>query len=165
MSKLRRALYTSLAGLSFGLGIIGAFLPLMPTTVFMLLALWLASKGSPRFARWIRCHPRFGPPIVSWETEGAISRQAKYLACAMLALSMLMIALSVESRWLQAILIPGLALIGVWLATRPEPTQGVCADPSSPESVSPEPAMSGKASTTDNQTSCRDRLSTQRSSR
>nr|WP_299246272.1 YbaN family protein [uncultured Halomonas sp.] len=137
MSKFRRALYTSLAGISFGLGIIGAFLPLMPTTVFMLLALWLASKGSPRFARWIRCHPRFGPPIVSWENEGAISRQAKYLACAMLALSMLMIVLSVESLWLQAVLIPGLALIGVWLATRPEPTRGAYANaPASPEKAS-----------------------------
>lgn len=155
MSKLRRALYTSLAGVSFGLGIIGAFLPLMPTTVFMLLALWLASKGSPRFARWIRCHPRFGPPIVAWENEGAISRQAKYLACAMLAVSMLMIFLSVESWWLRGVLIPGLALVGVWLATRPEPAPVACSD---------DPVPSEDAST-DSQTSCRDRLSTQRSSR
>ncbi|SHF41683.1 hypothetical protein SAMN02745148_02576 [Modicisalibacter ilicicola DSM 19980] len=121
MSKLRRTLYTSLAGVSFALGIVGAFLPLMPTTVFMLLALWLASRGSPRFAGWIRRHPRFGPPILAWEDEGAISRQAKYLACAMLLLSMLVISLTLDSLLLRTLLIPFLALVGLWIVTRPEP--------------------------------------------
>ena len=121
MSKLQRTLYTSLAGVSFGLGIVGAFLPLMPTTVFMLLALWLASKGSPRFAGWIRRHPRFGPPVVAWENERAISRQAKYLACAMLLLSMFMIIFTLESLLLRSLLIPFLALVGLWLVTRAEP--------------------------------------------
>jgi uncharacterized membrane protein YbaN (DUF454 family) len=121
MSRLRRIFYTSLAGISFGLGVIGAFLPLMPTTVFMLLALWLASKGSPRFARWIRQHPRFGPSILAWEQEGAISRRAKYLACAMLTFSAIVVFFSVEPLWLRSLVIPLLALIGLWLASRPEP--------------------------------------------
>src|SRR5690554_8143835 len=80
MSSLRRLAFLLIAWLSFGLGVIGVFVPLMPTTCFMLLAVWAASKGSPRFALWIREHPRFGPAVVAWEGERAIPRHAKYLA-------------------------------------------------------------------------------------
>lgn len=122
MPKLRQVVYTSLAGVSFGLGVIGLFLPVMPTTCFMLLAVWLASRGSPRFALWIRCHPRFGPPITAWETERAIPRHAKLLAAAMLGLSIMMLAFGVDSLLLRALLIGALVLLGLWIVTRPEPT-------------------------------------------
>jgi uncharacterized membrane protein YbaN (DUF454 family) len=67
MSSLRRAIYIAIAWVGFALGVIGAFVPLMPTTCFMLLAVWAASRGSPRFADWIREHPHFGPAIIAWE--------------------------------------------------------------------------------------------------
>ncbi|MFP4137113.1 MAG: YbaN family protein [Halomonas sp.] len=121
MPSVRRTFYLVLAWVSFALGVVGAFVPLMPTTCFMLLAVWAASRGSPRFARWIREHPRFGPAVVAWEEERSIPRHAKWLAATMLALSMLVLALSVSLLWLKLSLIAGLALLGAWIVTRPEP--------------------------------------------
>lgn len=124
MSTLARLVYIAIAWVSFGLGVIGVFVPLMPTTCFMLLAVWAASRGSPRFARWIREHPRFGPTVVAWEGERAIPRHAKCLAAGMLAFSMLVLALTVSLLWLKLALIGGLTLLGAWIITRPEPVMG-----------------------------------------
>ncbi|GEK72769.1 MULTISPECIES: YbaN family protein [Halomonas] len=121
MSQARRIFYLILAGTSFALGVIGAFLPLMPTTCFMLVAVWAASRGSPRFAGWIRAHPRFGPTIVAWESERAIPRHAKWLAGGMLLFSMVVLALVIGALWLKLVLILGLAGLAGWILTRPEP--------------------------------------------
>lgn len=121
MSSLKRIVFITIAWISFILGVIGAFVPLMPTTCFMLLAVWAASKGSPRFANWIREHPRFGPAVVAWEGERAIPRHAKWLAVSMLGASILVLAFTVAILWLKLALIAGLALLGVWIFTRPEP--------------------------------------------
>ncbi|MGM0692941.1 MAG: YbaN family protein [Pseudomonadota bacterium] len=121
MPVVRRVAFLTLAWVSFGLGVVGAFLPLLPTTCFMLLAVWAASRGSPRFAAWIREHPRFGPAVVSWECERAIPRHAKWLATAMLAASMLVLGLTVGTLWLKLTLIAGLCLVGAWILSRPEP--------------------------------------------
>ncbi|GHE20437.1 YbaN family protein [Halomonas urumqiensis] len=122
MSSLKRLVFIAIAWVSFALGVIGMFLPLMPTTCFMLLAVWAASKGSPRFATWIREHPRFGPAVVAWECERAIPRHAKWLAVSMLALSVVVLGVTVGLWWLKLSLMAGLALLAWWIVTRPEPS-------------------------------------------
>ncbi|OLO05336.1 hypothetical protein BTW07_04740 [Salinicola socius] len=122
MSGMRNAIYVTLAAISFALGVIGLFLPVMPTTCFMLAAVWLASRGSPRFANWIRNHPRFGPPIQSWERERAIPKHAKIMAVIMLSVSCLVIAFTVSLWPLKIGLIVGLAALAIWIVTRPLPS-------------------------------------------
>lgn len=119
---MRNAIYVTLAAISFALGVIGLFLPVMPTTCFMLAAVWLASRGSPRFANWIRNHPRFGPPIQSWERERAIPRHAKIMAVIMLGVSCAIIAFTVSLWPLKLGLIVGLAGLALWIVTRPLPS-------------------------------------------
>jgi uncharacterized membrane protein YbaN (DUF454 family) len=54
--------------------------PGLPTTPFMLLALWAFSKSSKRFHDWLYSHPFFGPPLQDWERHRVISLPVKILA-------------------------------------------------------------------------------------
>lgn len=66
------------------LGIIGAFLPLLPTTPLIILAAFCFSKGSRRLHGWILARKGFGPMIRDWETDGIIPLKAKLLATFMI---------------------------------------------------------------------------------
>jgi uncharacterized membrane protein YbaN (DUF454 family) len=67
-------------------GIVGIFLPLLPTTPLVLLAAFCFSRGSTRCERWLLEHPRFGPMIRDWRAERAVPLRAKQLAWVMMAL-------------------------------------------------------------------------------
>ena len=73
------------AGWGFiALGVVGIFLPVLPTTPFILLAAWCFSKGSERLHHWLLTHPRFGPMVRDWEESRVIRLRAKLLATAMI---------------------------------------------------------------------------------
>lgn len=63
------------------LGFIGALVPLMPTTIFLILAAGCFARSSPRLEAWLIEHPRYGPGLRAWRTEGAIGSRAKFSAC------------------------------------------------------------------------------------
>ena len=76
----------ALAGLvSLALGIIGIFLPVLPTTPLVLLAAFCFGRGSPVLRRWLDNHRTFGPMIADWEATGAIPRPVKLTACGVMA--------------------------------------------------------------------------------
>ncbi len=77
---MRRIFWNAIGFACVGLGMIGALLPLLPTTPFLLLAAFAFSQGSPRFRRWLEVHPKFGPTLARWEAHGAISRRHKVYA-------------------------------------------------------------------------------------
>jgi uncharacterized membrane protein YbaN (DUF454 family) len=66
-------------------GIVGIFLPLLPTTPFVLLAAYCFSRGSARCERWLLEHPRFGPMVRDWRLHRAIPLRAKQAAIVMMA--------------------------------------------------------------------------------
>lgn len=70
--------------LALGLGVVGAFLPVIPTTPLVLVAAWCFSKGSERLHRWLLEDRRFGPLIRDWERHRVIRTRAKVLATAMI---------------------------------------------------------------------------------
>lgn len=76
-----RPIYLLLGLAMTGLGIVGAFLPLLPTTPLLILATWFFARSSPRLERWLLEHPKFGGLLRAWRDQGAIPRRAKILAC------------------------------------------------------------------------------------
>lgn len=116
---LQRGFYLGTASLCLLLGTAGLILPLLPTTPFILLALWLASRGSPRFEHWIKTHPRFSSMIQIWQQQRAIPLRAKFIACLLLLTSALTLYFTLES--VPLLLITGciLLLAGSFILTRP----------------------------------------------
>lgn len=70
------------------LGGIGVFLPVIPTTPFLLVSAWAFTKSSPRFRNWLENHRLLGPYIQDWHEYHAIPLKAKMLAVAMISVSM-----------------------------------------------------------------------------
>lgn len=81
---MTRTLYFIAGMLSLGLGIIGAVLPLLPTTVFVILAAFCFSRSSKRFHQMLLNNKLFGPMIAQWEAHGVIPLKAKCLASTMM---------------------------------------------------------------------------------
>lgn len=75
-----KALWLTLGFVGLGLGVIGVFVPGMPSTVFLLIALWGFSRGSQRFHDWLYNHPRLGPPLQAWREHRAIPLPAELAA-------------------------------------------------------------------------------------
>lgn len=119
--SLRRLAWAALAWCSIGAGTAGVFLPLLPTTPFLLFAAWAGSRASPRFERWLYHHPRFGPSLRAWEQEGAIATRAKLLATLLMSLSWVLLWLLNAATLMlvtTAVLFSGL-LIFLWSRPRP----------------------------------------------
>ena len=102
------------------LGLVGAVLPVMPTTVFLILAAACYARGSPALHHRLLAHPRLGPPLRDWEEHRAMSLRAKLLAIAMVAAGITVSAVwLVEARWLRVLLaLIGAGLIGFLLALK-----------------------------------------------
>ena len=102
------------------LGIIGRVLPVMPTTVFLLIALWAFSKSSERFQMWAWNHPRFGPTIRAWHEHKVIPVRAKIAALSMMAATAVGLVLMSHGDWhLPAISGGVMVLVALWIVTRP----------------------------------------------
>lgn len=82
-----RSIYMVAGLLMTAIGIVGAFLPLLPTTPFLLVAVWCFSRSSPRLEQWLLNHRTLGPPLSNWRREGAISARAKIVAVCLIVAS------------------------------------------------------------------------------
>lgn len=119
MRGVLRVGYVILGFVSLGLGLIGAFLPLLPTVPFMLLAAFFFARSSPAMERRLLEHPHIGPHIIAWRNRGAISRRGKRAALLAFGLSAVIGLLALSFPW--SIVPSAAALIGgSWIWTRPE---------------------------------------------
>ncbi len=102
-----KTLLAILGAVSLALGIAGIFLPLLPTTPFLLLTAALWVRGSPRLYAWLLAHPKLGPYIRNFRENRAIPLRSKLLSLVLLWATMLGCVFFVvdSSRWAQAGLI------------------------------------------------------------
>ncbi len=106
--------------ISLIIGVIGIFVPLLPTTPFLLLASYCYARGSSRFEAWLLNHPRLGPPVRDWRDKGVIPLKVKVIALCTIASSAAYVS-SLSHIPLIGKLAMGLTLGGVslFIATRP----------------------------------------------
>ena len=113
-ARWQRVLWASAGALALLTGLVGIFVPLLPTTPFVLLAAFCFSRGSERCERWLLEHPRFGPMVCDWRERRAVPLRAKQLATVMMALGSVWAAFTLPARvaWLPALVCTAVA---VWL--------------------------------------------------
>ncbi len=119
LSQTKKTLLFVLGCLSLVTGIIGIFVPLLPTTVFILIAGWCFMRSSDRFHDWLLQHRIFGPMVVNWRRSGAIPPKAKALATVMVMISMICVGAFVGIVWLKIGVILGLCGVLTFILTRP----------------------------------------------
>ena len=109
------------------LGAIGVLLPGLPTTIFLLMALWAFSKSSARFHGWLYNHRILGRSIRDWHQHRVIPLKAKVMALSMMALTLGWFSLGVTESWVVPALVTACIIpVAIFIATRPSrPAQGV----------------------------------------
>lgn len=94
-----KILLTILGLISLGLGILGAFLPVLPTTPLLLLAAFLFLRSNQRLYDWLMNHPKMGPYITNFIKHKAIPLRVKVIAVSTLWLTLLYCAVFVAEHW------------------------------------------------------------------
>lgn len=108
-----------LAGLlCVGLGVVGMFLPVMPSTVFFIIAAIFFARSNPIWEAKIMNHPKIGPPIRRFRERGAIAKSAKIAAVTAMTISSVISAFLLHGWWRLA---PACvcALCAIFILTRP----------------------------------------------
>ena len=100
-----KTLYIVLGSISLGLGILGIFLPLLPTTPFLLLTAALYFKGSPRLYNWLLNHRHFGPYIRNFRENKAIPLRAKIVSVSLIWITILNCVFFIAPYWWLKILL------------------------------------------------------------
>lgn len=86
-SQIKLTVYKGCGFILLGLAFLGVFLPLLPTTPLVLLALYCFKRGAPQWEEWVLDHPWLGPPVLRWRREKTIDPQVKIYAIALVTFS------------------------------------------------------------------------------
>ncbi|MCF8178124.1 MAG: YbaN family protein [Sulfuritalea sp.] len=128
-SLLVRMLLWTIGSLALVLGVIGIFLPGLPTTPFVLLAAACYARASEPFYRWLTGNPTFGPLIVEWRTHHSIPFRIKIVAITLMCLT---ISLSIWTfsglPWIQVLLASVGIATSFWLWRIPSRDRPVLED-------------------------------------
>jgi uncharacterized membrane protein YbaN (DUF454 family) len=120
-----RFLFLTIGFVCVGLGVLGAFLPLLPTTPFLLVALWAFSRSSRRFHHWLYTHPRYGPRLQEWERYGTVPVKVKLTSLSAMTVSFLIMAFVMRVKWHVLAMAGTVMLIGaVYVLSRPSRPPG-----------------------------------------
>ena len=114
-----RLLYRVFGYIALALGAIGAFLPIMPTVPFLLLAVYFFARSSPELEQKILDHPHWGPQVKDWRERRAISRSSKMMAIGAMAVGAVVTWYTLGAPWYY-ISLAILVIAGGWIATRNE---------------------------------------------
>ena len=114
---IQKTLLITLGWIFVLLGVIGAVLPVLPTTPFLIVALFVFARSSPRFHRMLLDNRWFGPGLRQWESDRTVTRQTKRMASILISVTFLIsIAFMYERQELQLFLLvlAAVLLLFIW---------------------------------------------------
>ncbi len=116
----QRGLWITAGALALAAGLIGIFLPVLPTVPFVLLAAYCFSNGSPRCERWMLEHRHFGPMVRDWRANRSVPLRVKQIATLSMAggAAIAWWLLPAHVQWVPALLCSLAAVWLWWLPTR-----------------------------------------------
>ncbi len=117
----KRLAWLSLGLLCVLLGAIGVVLPLMPTTVFLLVAAFAFARSSPKLHNWLLEHKVFGGLIKNWQNHKAIGKKAKLASAMSMIFIVALSGLFGAPAWVLITQIIILSLVLIFILTRPNP--------------------------------------------
>ena len=92
VSKLKKALWTTLGLISLGMAYIGVITPGIPYSPFVVFAAYCFSKGSERLHKWLYNHKLFGPFLTNWGEKRVFPQKMKYFMLAMMTTSLIIMS-------------------------------------------------------------------------
>ncbi len=116
---MKRSILISLGWLCVGLGFVGIFVPGIPTTIFLIIALWAFTKSSPKLRHWLLNHKRFGPILYNWQKHKVVPRRAKILMVVLMSLAVILFYYSSQNLILTIGLILILVLVAIYVISLP----------------------------------------------
>ena len=119
---MKRTILISLGWLCVGLGFVGVFVPGIPTTIFLIIALWAFTKSSEKLRHWLLNHKRFGPILNNWQEHKVVPRKAKILMVILMSLAVVLFYYSSQNLYLTIGLIIILVSVAIYVISLPSKT-------------------------------------------
>ncbi|APR70329.1 DUF454 family protein [Acinetobacter haemolyticus] len=110
-----RMLFICLAWLCIALGVLGIFIPGLPTVDFILLAVFFAARGSEKLHQWLLNHRFIGPIIKEWRENRRIPKKAKYMSTVSMSVAAGLMIWIIPHPWVVYPLIACMAVVLIWM--------------------------------------------------
>ena len=116
---MKKIILITIGWLCVGLAFVGTFVPGIPTTIFLIVALWAFAKSSKKFHSWLLNHKRFGPILQNWESHKVVPRKAKILMVILQISAVIIFHYSLQNIYLTAILTIILVFVARYVLSLP----------------------------------------------
>ena len=116
---MKKIILISLGWLCVCLGFVGIFVPGIPTTIFLIIALWAFTKSSEKLRDWLINHKRFGPILNNWQRHRVVPIRAKILMILFMSFAVFLFHYSLQNLFLTFGLVIILVLVACYVISLP----------------------------------------------
>ena len=116
---MNRIILLALGWICVSLGFIGIFVPGLPTTIFLIIALWAFTKSSKKLRFWLLNHKRFGPILRNWQEHKLVPLRAKILMVILQILVVIMVHYTFNNLFATVALMVVLILVAGYVISLP----------------------------------------------
>ena len=116
---MKKIILLSIGWICVGLGFMGIFVPGLPTTIFLIIALWAFTKSSKKLRIWLLNHKKFGPFLRDWQEHRVVPLRAKILMVILQTCVVIMVHYTFNNLFITIGLIVILVLVASYVLSLP----------------------------------------------